>query len=108
MRLLATLACLLLLAACGNPVPAEKAAYVGEWEDESMYLAITQSGKLIYERVEGNNRKSVEGPIKAFTDKGIEVGVGPIATTFVVNKPPYREGESWKMVVDGVTLTRKP
>ena len=35
-----------------------------------------------------------------------EVGIGPIATTFKVSKTPYKEGETWKMVVDGVELTR--
>jgi hypothetical protein len=34
------------------------------------------------------------------------VGVGPITTTFLVSKPPYREGEQWKMVVDDVTRVK--
>jgi hypothetical protein len=27
-------------------------------------------------------------------------------TTFVVSKPPYQQGQTWRMVVDGVELTR--
>jgi hypothetical protein len=29
-----------------------------------------------------------------------------MATTFVVSKPPYQDGDHWKMVVDGVELTK--
>jgi hypothetical protein len=29
-----------------------------------------------------------------------------MSTRFVVSKPPYQEGDSWKMVVDQVELTK--
>jgi hypothetical protein len=29
-----------------------------------------------------------------------------MATTFVVSKPPYQDGAQWKMVVDGLELTK--
>jgi hypothetical protein len=96
----------LLLAACGKPVPAEKSAYVGEWEEKTMYLLITQDGSVRYKRLKGGGTTSVEGPLKGFTGDNFDVGIGPMTTTFVVTKPPYQDGKSWKMVVDGVTLTR--
>jgi hypothetical protein len=96
----------LLLAACGKPVPAEKSAYVGEWEEKTMYLLITQDGSVRYKRLKGGGTTSVEGPLKGFTGDNFDVGIGPMTTTFVVSKPPYQDGKSWKMVVDGVTLTR--
>ena len=34
------------------------------------------------------------------------VGIGPMSTMFTVSKPPYHDGRDWKMVVDGVELTR--
>ena len=94
------------VAGCGKPVPPEKAAYVGEWQEKSMYLVITQDGSVNYKRLKGGGTTSVNGPIKAFTGNNFEVGVGPMSTTFVVSKPPYQEGGQWRMVVDGVELTR--
>jgi hypothetical protein len=94
------------LAACGKPVPAEKSAYVGEWQTRTMYLLITQDGSVRYKRLKGGASTSVEGPLKGFTGNDFEVGVGPMATTFVVSKPPYQDGERWKMVVDGVELVK--
>lgn len=29
------------LLGCGQPVPPDKAAYVGEWQEKTMYLLIT-------------------------------------------------------------------
>lgn len=96
----------LLLTACGKPVPPEKAAYVGEWQEPAMYLLITQDGSVRYKRLKGGVTTSVDGPIKGFAGDDLEVGIGPMATTFKVSKPPFQEDGRWKMVVDGVALTR--
>jgi len=34
------------------------------------------------------------------------VGFGPFKTRFVVSKPPHRDGNVFKMTVDGVELVR--
>jgi hypothetical protein len=95
-----------LLAACGKPVPPAKAAYVGEWQEPTMYLLITQDGSVRYKRLSGGVTTSVEGPLKGFNGDNFDVGIGPMSTTFVVGKPPHEVGNQWKMVVDGVELTR--
>ncbi len=95
-----------LLSGCGKPVPDDKLAYVGEWQEKSMLLVITQDGSVNYARINGNASTKVNGPLKGFIGNDFEVGIGPMSTTFVVNKPPYKEDEKWKMVVDGVTLTK--
>lgn len=71
-----------------------------------MYLLITQDGSVRYKRLKGGVSTSVEGPLKGFDGDNFEAGVGPLATTFVVSKPPYQDGDEWKMVVDDVELTR--
>lgn len=91
---------------CGKPVPPEKSAYVGEWQEKTMYLLITQDGSVRYKRLKGGASTSVEGPLKGFIGNDFEVGVGPAATTFVVSRPPYQDGEKWKMVVDDVELVK--
>ena len=95
------------LVGCGKPVPQEKSAYVGEWQEKTMYLLITQDGSVRYKRLKGGASTSVEGPLKGFVGNNFEVGIGPMATTFVVSKPPYQDGEKWKMVVDDVELLKK-
>ncbi len=96
----------LSLSACGKPVPPEKSAYVGEWQEKTMYLLITQDGSVRYKRLKGGMSTSIEGPLKDFVGNNFETGIGPMATTFVVSKPPYRDGKKWKMVVDDVELTK--
>jgi hypothetical protein len=94
------------LVGCGKPVPQEKSAYIGEWQEKTMYLLITQDGSVRYKRLKGGGTTSVEGPLKGFVGSNFEVGIGPAATTFVVSKPPYQDGEKWKMVVDDVELVK--
>lgn len=96
----------LALTGCGKPVPPEKSSYVGEWQEKAMYLVITQDGSVNYKRLNGGVTTSVSGPLKGFQGDNFEVGVGPMSTTFVVSRQPYQEGGQWKMVVDGVVLTR--
>ncbi|ROZ62428.1 hypothetical protein [Ramlibacter sp. WS9] len=96
----------LLAAGCGKPVPPDKAAYVGEWQQPAMYLLITADGSVSYKRLKGGATTSVDAPLKKFDGDNFEAGVGPMSTVFVVSKPPYQVDGKWKMVVDGVELTR--
>ena len=94
------------LSACAKPVPSDKAEYVGEWQGKSMVLRITQEGSVRYKRVKDGVSTSIEAPLKRFDGDNFVVGFGPMSTTFTVSRPPYHDGSAWKMVVDGVELTR--
>jgi len=96
----------LTLSACGQPVPPEKAAYVGEWRAPAMGLLITQDGSVAYKRLKAGVKTSAKGPIQRFEGDDFVVGVPLFSTTFEVSKPPYQEAGKWKMVVDGVELTK--
>ena len=104
--------CLLLavglsLAACSAaPVPADKAAYVGAWKGVGIELTITADGGLKYEKVSGSGTKSLNAPIKEWKGADFVAGLGPMTTTFKVDRPPYEEGGKWRMVVDGNELVR--
>jgi hypothetical protein len=106
MRRAAVIALALVLCACGKPVPEEKAAYVGEWSAPTMELVITQEGDVAYKRRKDGLTTSVQGPLKEFQGENFAVGIGPMTTVFVVSKPPHQDGARWKMVVDGVELTK--
>ena len=102
------LAASLALAACGQPVPDDKAAYVGEWRAPTMSLRLTKDGRITYKRIKGNSTTSIEGPLRRFEGDNFVVGIPFMSSTFEVSKPPYQEAGTWKMVVDGVELTRAP
>lgn len=96
----------LLLAGCSEPIPPEKVAYAGEWRGENVELVITLEGAVQYERRSGASKVSVNAPIQRFEGDNFVVGVGPFNTTFVVSQPPHLVDGQYRMVVDGVELTR--
>ena len=102
------IAALLTLSACGQPVPDDKTAYLGEWRAPTMSLLLTQDGSVRYKRVTGSATTSINAPLRRFEGDNFVVGIPFISTTFEVSKPPYQEAGAWKMVVDGVELTRVP
>jgi len=71
-----------------------------------MYLVITKDGDVSYKRVKGKETTTINAPLQGFNGNDFDVGVGPLSTTFKVKKPPYQEGEQWKMIVDDVVLTK--
>ena len=108
MRIATFVAAVLLLAACGGqPLPADKISYAGEWRAKNMRLLITSDGHVAYERREDGKSTSINAPLQRFEGNNFVVGVGPVSTTFVVSKPPWRDEALWKMTVDGVELVRR-
>lgn len=113
MRFAVPLVAALVLAACGQPVPPEKAAYIGIWRsapqpERSMELVIDADGRVRYKRFEGRSSTAVDGPIKGFDGDHFDIGIGPISTRFIVSRPPQQQhGDDWKMTVDGVELIRR-
>ena len=106
LKLISLSALLLILVACAQPVPSEKAAYVGYWETRTMSLLITQDGSVIYKRIKGGVTTSIDAPLQAFHGNDFDVGVGSLKTTFVVSVPPHQVKGKWRMTVDGVELTK--
>jgi hypothetical protein len=105
-KTIAALSLVLWLAACGDPVPQEHRSYVGLWTAPQMSLLVTADGRGADKRVSGSTSQSSEAPIKRYEADGFTVGFGPFDTHFKVSKPPYQDGNQWKMVVDGVELVR--
>jgi hypothetical protein len=96
-----------LITGCNSiPIPENKRAYIGTWEGVGFHLTITNDGGVDYRRVKGNATKTITGPVKSFKGDDFVVGVLFINTTFEVQHPPYKEGDDWFMVVDGVELKK--
>lgn len=71
-----------------------------------MSLLILQDGSVDYKRLKKGATVSVTGPIKEFQGDNFVVGIAFFKTTFKVSTPPYQENGKWKMVVDGIELTK--
>ena len=97
---------ILLLAACGIKVPAEKSAWIGEWRAPGVSLSISQDGRVVWKRKAKGASASIDAPLKAFHGDDFEIGVGPLTTTFKVSAPPHKTEGSWRMKVDGIELVR--
>ena len=106
-RTAAAIALAALLVGCAEPVPPAKTAYVGEWRSPQMLLVISRDGYVQYIRRGDHGRTSINAPIRRFDGDNFSVGVGFVSTTFVVSRPPHRDGSAWKMTVDGVELVRQ-
>ncbi|MBR1133878.1 hypothetical protein [Bradyrhizobium iriomotense] len=109
--LVVLVAALPLLAACGQPVPEDKADYVGEWHAPAMDVELTRDGIVHYKRVTdgtavGEVTTTINAPLRRFEGDNFVVGIPFLSTTFEVSTPPHQEAGAWKMVVDGVELTR--
>lgn len=96
----------------GPAIPDDKKDYIGNWQGRfpngSMTLNIGTDGSVTYERKEGGSTKSISGgKISKFDGNDFEVTVLLVSTTFKVQEPPHRDGDKWKMTVDGVELTRE-
>lgn len=98
----------MLLVGCGQPLPADKADYAGIWQGGGTTLQIAADGRVEYERVEGNGKRSMSGPISEFEGDSFSVGIGSLSTLFQVSSKPSRRHGVWHMTVDGVELTRVP
>lgn len=95
-----------LLVACSEPLPEDKLIYSGDWQSKEMGILILADGTVAYKRLKNGSTTSVNGPLKDFQRDNFVVGIGPITTTFVVTEPPHKVDGAWKMVVDGVRLTK--
>ncbi|RZA33759.1 MAG: hypothetical protein EOP92_19205 [Lysobacteraceae bacterium] len=92
--------------AWADPVPADKQAYVGNWQGKDMRLSLSKEGKVKYKRDQPGKRLDLSLDLLGFNGNNFDVGVSFARSTFVVSKPPHREAGKWKMTVDGVELTR--
>lgn len=100
---------LLFLVACGQPLPADRVTYAGDWRSPEMRLVITSGGRVDYRRASGSGGStSVKAPIQKFDGNDFIAGIAFFNTRFVVSKPPALQNGVWKMTVDGVELTRMP
>lgn len=106
-QILTAATALLLATACkGADVPADKAAYVGQWRGNDMLFELTATGMVHSKRHRSGGSTEINLPLKAFEGPNVTVGIGPASTTFEVSTPPHQVDGKWMMTVDGVEVSR--
>lgn len=95
-----------ILSGCGEPLSEDKLDYAGLWRGGNELIEINKDGSVSYAKVRLDNTETIEGPIKEFTDEGFVVGYLFLTTKFKIDKPPYQENGKWKMVLNGVEMTK--
>lgn len=107
LRIVAVALICLGLAGCGGiDVPQDKADYIGEWKAVGTTLVITAGGGVSWKRIGKYGKVSFEGPLQAFKGDDFIAGALFLKQTFKVSKPPFQQDGQWKMVVEGIELTR--
>lgn len=96
-----------LLSGCAQPLPADRAAYAGDWDGPGTILSISQDGHVVLDQTAGGSETSIKGPIKEFEGDDIVVGFAFVTSTIDVTAPPAERNGVWTMAVSGVELTRK-
>ncbi|MBT4869975.1 MAG: hypothetical protein HON47_00170 [Candidatus Diapherotrites archaeon] len=110
--LIACLAVLFLFIGCMNytPLTDEQMSFAGEWvSSDAQYLKIHANGSGGYEGYLPNSFGSLEingGTVDITSDK-ISITFASFGREFVITKPPFEEDGKMKMVLDGITFTKK-
>jgi hypothetical protein len=121
LRLLALL-CWAFVSCGPNPLPDDKLAYVGQWKapsgftmdikadgtadiDQFVSPSDPEYGRLCIKvaptKIRGLNVDFQEGKV-------LEVSVtAKYGKTYTITRPPYKEGNEMKIVLNGITLTRQ-
>jgi hypothetical protein len=90
-----------------DPIPQDQKVYVGIWQGSNIFLEIDADGNASYAKVMEGASETVDSPVKKIGDGKIVIGYLFITKTLELTKPPFEEDGKWKMVIDGVTLTKQ-
>ncbi len=112
-----------LLTACGpESIPGDKANFIGEWNVGSDFsLSIRANGTArLYQYIDTANPDYDKlcikvGPriiedlqVKFLEGNGLEIANPTLyGKTYTIDRPPYRDGDRIKMVLNGVVLMKQ-
>ena len=101
------LLCVLLVGCSPDPIPQDQMVYVGVWQGGNVFLEIDADGNASYAKLMEGASETVDAPVKQIGDGKIVIGYLFVTKTLELTKPPYEEDDEWKMIIDGVTLTKQ-
>ncbi|MBK6460222.1 MAG: hypothetical protein IPF92_04330 [Myxococcales bacterium] len=90
-----------------EPVDAETAKYIGDWEGEGVTLSIATDKTFTFKKQKGSTSSSANGKVKAIQGGQIVVKAAFIELKYKVDVAPTEEDGVWTMTVDGNALTKR-
>ena len=98
---------LFLISCSADPLPQDQKVYAGVWQGGNVFLEIKEDGNASYAKVQDGASETIDAPVKQIGDGKIIIGYLFITKTLELTKAPYQEEDEWKMIIDGVTLTKQ-
>lgn len=89
-------------------VPAERSAYIGDWQGEGVTFSLAADGAISYEKKTGAVSRALSGRLAGFAGDDIKVKVLLVGTTLKVQRPPRTVDGVPTMILEGATVTRRP
>ena len=95
---------------CNKKVPEDMNNYVGTWKGkgkcENILLTINKNGIISYTKFNESFSMNTCGSLKYISNDKIEYNKFFKKNTINIQKPPYKSGDHWKMVVGNTELTK--
>lgn len=97
------------LFCCGKKLPPHYKSLEGTWQNEEVYMKISEDGGFSYKRESPGQKVSIDTWITAYSDTGFTVSVVFGNTDFALNKKPYFDDstKTTRIMVDGRTLVKQ-
>lgn len=91
-----------LQSAARTPYPD----WVGLWQGPHSSLQVNNLGNALFVHNDGSFSVRASGPLQILDENRISIGAGPNAVILKLGMPPHAEGQSMKMLLDGVELSK--
>lgn len=86
-----------------SPLTQEQKIYAGRWStNDGTWLHIYNDGGGSFKK----SNSEVNGGSTTLTDSTLFIGIWKMGSTYSIDKPPYQEGNRWKMELNGDTYVR--
>jgi uncharacterized membrane protein YhaH (DUF805 family) len=82
------------------------APWIGLWRGPHSALRVDNLGNAVFFHVDGGFSTRAAGPLQILDENRISIGSGANAVILKLAEPPHMEGQSAKMMLDGVELVK--
>ncbi len=110
LRLLGFVVVLIPALACAGlnlqATPPPDPAFVGTWQGDEVEVEIGADGEVRVERQNVTGHTAFRASARTWNPGSVEVGLGPIGTTYEIQQAPELRGDRWVMVFDGDEVHR--
>lgn len=93
-------------AAQFQPVEPPSEEWVGQWTGSEFSLTISPNGEVTVNDRRGSAESVYNLPATLWEDDQVVLGANVLTKILSIDEPPYEADGEWRMVVEGVPMTR--